>query len=250
MLHRDVFGLSAFRLGHDDLQDTFLVFGLDVLGIDLRAEMQRPTELARVPFHPVPRLAFLLGLLFALAGDPQIALPEFDVEVFRVHSGQLNGHLELLLCLREVDARRPFRQPVPLTSFKEAVDLADELNTPVMLFFSGSDWCPWTRKLKQEVFDTSDFAAWSDSRVVTVMVDFPRKSPLPTSLANQNNSLLNRYRHHLKGFPTALFIKPDGTVVGKMGYEPDGLLTWIHKAQKIVGKLDKVASAAGRFTVR
>ena len=68
-----------------------------------------------------------------------------------------------------------------------------------------------------------------------------KKQKLPANLANQNNKLLNRYRPHLDGFPTALFVRPDGTVIGKLGYEPDGLLTWINKAQGIVGKLDKVA---------
>jgi protein disulfide-isomerase len=127
------------------------------------------------------------------------------------------------------------------TSYQEAVAHAGEQNTPIMLFFSGSDWCPWCRKLTTEVFENEQFAAWCDSRVITVLVDFPRKSQLPPQLANQNNRLLNRYRPHLDGFPTALFIRPDGTVIGKLGYEPQGLLVWINKAQRIVGKLDKTA---------
>jgi hypothetical protein len=52
---------------------------------------------------------------------------------------------------------------------------------------------------------------------------------------------LERYRPHLTGFPTALFVNPDGTVIGKLGYEPEGLRSWIQKAQAIVGKLDKLA---------
>lgn len=127
------------------------------------------------------------------------------------------------------------------TSYPEAVDQANEQNAPIMLFFSGSDWCPWCRKLNAEVFDTPAFSAWSNQRVVPMMVDFPKTRTLPGPLANQNNRLLDRYRQHLAGFPTALFIRPDGTVVGKLGYEPDGLLTWIDKAQRIVGKLDKLA---------
>lgn len=130
-----------------------------------------------------------------------------------------------------------------MTSYQEAVAHADEQNTPIMLFFSGSDWCPWCKKLSQEVFDNPQFAAWCDTRVVTVLVDFPRTSQLPSHLVNQNNRLLNRYRPHLDGFPTALFVRPDGTVIGKLGYEPKGLLVWINKAQRIVGKLDKIAMA-------
>ena len=127
------------------------------------------------------------------------------------------------------------------TSWPEAMRQSQEQNAPIMLLFAGSDWCPWSEKLTREVFAKPDFDSWAESRVVPVMVDFPRKSKLPAGLANQNNDLLNRYRPHLNGFPTALFVDPDGTVIGKLVYEPDGLLTWIEKAQRIVGKLDKVA---------
>lgn len=128
------------------------------------------------------------------------------------------------------------------TSYQEALDTANESNLPVMLFFSGSDWCPWCEKLKNEVFATAEFAKWTDSRVIPVMLDFPKTKQLPANLARQNNLLLSRYRPHLSGFPTALFVKPDGKVIGKIGYEAGGTRVWIHKAQKIVGKLDKVAA--------
>jgi protein disulfide-isomerase len=128
------------------------------------------------------------------------------------------------------------------TSYAEAIDEADRTNTPIMLFFSGSDWCPWCKKLDSEVFSTKEFSAWLDSRVVPVMVDFPKTSQLPGQLTNQNNKLLDRYRPHLTGFPTALFIKADGTVIGKLGYEEGGVRKWIHRAQSVVGKLDKIAA--------
>ena len=127
------------------------------------------------------------------------------------------------------------------TSYEEAIDEAQQTNTPVMLFFGGSDWCPWCKKLQNEVFQSPEFAAWVDGRMVPVLVDFPKQSSLPPQLANQNNRLLERFRPHLTGFPTALFIRSDGAVIGKMGYEEGGVRNWIFKAQAIVGKLDKIA---------
>lgn len=125
------------------------------------------------------------------------------------------------------------------TSYEEALDRAQQTNTPVMLYFTGSDWCPWCQKLKAEVLETAEFAAWLDSRVIPIHVDFPRKTSLPAQLTQQNNELLNKYRPHLTGFPTVLFIKPSGTVIGKMRYEQGGVRNWIHKAQAIIGQLDK-----------
>ena len=129
-----------------------------------------------------------------------------------------------------------------MTSYQEALNQASESNAPIMLYFGGSDWCPWTQKLSEEVFATSEFVAWADTKFIPVMLDFPKKTSLPTEQTNQNNLLLDRFRPHLTGFPTALFVDPSGNVIGKMGYEKEGVLVWIHKAQKIVGKLDKVAS--------
>lgn len=125
------------------------------------------------------------------------------------------------------------------TSFEEAVDAAEESNAPIMMFFEGSDWCPWCKKMKEEIFDQKEFANWTDGRLVAVHLDFPKKKDLPEQLKKQNDELLEKYRQYLSGFPTALFVRPDGKVIGKLGYEPEGMRTWIHKAQKIVGKLDK-----------
>ena len=127
------------------------------------------------------------------------------------------------------------------TSFEEATVLADNQNAPIMLFFQGSDWCPWSKKITAEVFETDEFAAWSDGKLIPVILDYPKTFSLPPQLKNQNATLMEKYRPHLTGFPTALFVKPDGTVIGKMGYEKGGVISWTNKAQKIVGKLDKIA---------
>ena len=136
------------------------------------------------------------------------------------------------------------------TSYQEALDTANENNLPVMLLFGGSDWCPWCQKLTKEVFETAEFSTWTESRIIPVMLDFPKTKQLPASLAKQNNLLLDRFRPHLNGFPTALFVKPDGTVLGKIGYEQGGPRMWIHKAQQIVGKHDKVTALPNATFVR
>lgn len=130
------------------------------------------------------------------------------------------------------------------TSYDEALVQAENANAPILLYFHGSDWCPWSKKLSNEVFRSPEFTAWMDAKLVPVMVDFPRTRSLPAPLARQNNTLLSRYRPHLTGFPTALFVNADGTVIGKLGYEEGGVRAWTFKAQEIVAQLDKVAKAA------
>lgn len=129
------------------------------------------------------------------------------------------------------------------TSFDEAIEQAEEANAPVLIYFQGSDWCPWSKKLSNEVFSSPEFTAWMDAKLIPVIVDFPKTKSLPEHLSKQNNTLLSRYRPHLTGFPTALFVTADGTVIGKLGYEEGGVRTWTFKAQEIVASLDKIAMA-------
>ncbi len=127
------------------------------------------------------------------------------------------------------------------SSYLDALAQSKAQRLPIMLYFTGSDWCPWCIKLSEEVFNTPDFAAWSRDRVILVKVDFPQNYQLPASQAAQNLKLLQKFRNHLDSYPTILFVNSTEDVVGKMGYQPGGKHVWINRAQAIVGKKDKIA---------
>jgi protein disulfide-isomerase len=62
------------------------------------------------------------------------------------------------------------------TDLNKAIDLANKENKPLMLFFTGSDWCGWCKKLQKEVFMQSEFKKWAQENVILVEVDFPSAS--------------------------------------------------------------------------
>ena len=147
----------------------------------------------------------------------------------------------LAICFsNSTNGQEALEYPNWTTSYDEALVQAERANAPILLYFHGSDWCPWCKKLSKEVFSSREFTAWMDGKLVPVLVDFPKSSSLPNHLAKQNNTLLSRYRPHLTGFPTALFVNVDGTVIGKLGYEEGGVRVWTFKAQEIVARLDKL----------
>lgn len=125
------------------------------------------------------------------------------------------------------------------TSYDDAVKQAKATNRPIMLYFSGSDWCPWCKKQWHEVFQTEDFASWSQDRVILVVVDFPRTKTLPAEQSQKNFSLQNKFGEHLKSYPTTLFLNPKEEVIGKLGYKPDGKHGWMNRAQKFIAKNDQ-----------
>ena len=113
-------------------------------------------------------------------------------------------------------------------------------NKPMLLFFTGSDWCGWCIRLQNEVFHSDKFTQWSKENVVLVELDFPRRKQLPQELQNQNNTLQQIFQ--VQGFPTVHFVTPeiktDGTVnfkpIGQSGYLAGGPDAWIANANSLL----------------
>jgi len=61
------------------------------------------------------------------------------------------------------------------TDLNKAIALSYETKKPIMLFFTGSDWCGWCIRLQNEVFRTETFTKWAEENVILVELDFPRK---------------------------------------------------------------------------
>lgn len=123
-----------------------------------------------------------------------------------------------------------------MTSYADALKVAAKEKKVVLMDFTGSDWCGWCIKLKEEVFSKPEFAEWAKKNVVLLEVDFPRNKKLPDDLKKQNDELLQKNRSNVPGYPTILFFDAKGKVVGKTGYVEGGPAAWIKEAEKAIGK--------------
>ena len=54
------------------------------------------------------------------------------------------------------------------TDVNQAVEFSVKQEKPMLMFFTGSDWCGWCKKLVKEVFVTSEFAKWAKDNVILV----------------------------------------------------------------------------------
>ncbi len=61
------------------------------------------------------------------------------------------------------------------SSYESAVANAKESGRPIMLVFTGSDWCVWCQRLEHDILRTPEFEKWS-RKVVPVELDFPQLS--------------------------------------------------------------------------
>ncbi len=121
-----------------------------------------------------------------------------------------------------------------VVSYDVATEQSKKSGRPIMLVFSGSDWCSYCSKLSHEVFTTHQFARWSTDNVIKVEVDFPQSYVLPEAIKTQNQKLKAKFGHHVTSYPTVLFVDSYGNLLGKTGYVAGGAEAWIQSAKTSV----------------
>lgn len=110
-----------------------------------------------------------------------------------------------------------------MTDYAEAQKLAKEEGKALLLDFTGSDWCGWCIKLKEEVFSQDGWADEAQKHFVLVELDYPRDQSLVTDEERaQNERLKNLYGAWVRGYPTILLTTAEGDVINKTGYQRGG----------------------------
>lgn len=104
-----------------------------------------------------------------------------------------------------------------MTDFAKAKTLAKELKRPILLDFTGSDWCKWCKLLDKEIFQTPEFQQWARKNVILVKIDFPRRAQQSRAETEQNKELSRRFK--VEGFPTIVILNSDGEEIGRTGYK-------------------------------
>lgn len=127
--------------------------------------------------------------------------------------------------------------PAWSSDFIAAADIAAKTGRPLLLNFTGSDWCVWCHRLRDEVFQTPFFIRYADEALVLVEVDFPRKKSLPPELKQQNDSLAQRF--NVDSYPTVLLLSPDGKELARLGYMQGGPKTFVRELKRRIASADQ-----------
>jgi thioredoxin-related protein len=106
------------------------------------------------------------------------------------------------------------------TDYRGALAAAKESNRRVFVFFTGSDWCGWCMRLKEEVLGTPEFARYAADNLLLLEVDFPNKKPQSGDVKAQNAALARQYK--IEGYPTVVVLDANGRSLGRLGYQPGG----------------------------
>ena len=120
-----------------------------------------------------------------------------------------------------------------MTDYEEALEASRESGKPVLMNFTGSDWCPPCIQMKNNVLDTADFHEFATDNLVLLELDFPRNKPQEPEVARQNRELAESFR--IQGYPTFVVTDEEGNELRRtVGYKrggPEAFIAWIEDSE-------------------
>ena len=128
-------------------------------------------------------------------------------------------------------ANEPLSKLSWTTDYNSALDQAKNEHKQVFLFFTGSDWCVWCRRLQREILKTNEFEMYAQEKLVLVELDYPHQKAQSYEVKVQNRMLEGRY--NITGFPTVIILDYTGKPVARMGYQEGGPGPFIAKIQAL-----------------
>ena len=110
----------------------------------------------------------------------------------------------------------PNRKAKWLTKMDKAKKEAEETGLPILVLFTGTDWCPYCIKLENQVFEKKEFKEFVDKSLVLLKLDFPAggeaKNKADGTLAQEFG---------VKGFPQYFLADAAGKPMASDGYDDD-----------------------------
>ncbi|MCB1099659.1 MAG: thioredoxin family protein [Verrucomicrobiae bacterium] len=118
------------------------------------------------------------------------------------------------------------------TDYAAALARAKAEKKHVLVDFTGSDWCGWCIRLKEEVFDQSAFKQYAKENLILVELDFPRGKELSKKLTSQNEELQQKFE--VQGFPTIILLDSKGKEAARTGYKEGGADAYVEHLKGLI----------------
>ena len=115
-----------------------------------------------------------------------------------------------------------------MTDYDKAMEKAVAENKHVLLFFTGSDWCPPCKRIKQEVYTSEAFKQYAEEKFILLLADFPKRpeNKLSPDQESKNKALARVFNP--RGFPTSIILDKEGNELKRwVGYDPDGVGSYL-----------------------
>ena len=114
---------------------------------------------------------------------------------------------------------------------------AKKENKPILINFTGTDWCGWCIRLEKEVFTKKAFKDYAKENLVLMEVDFPRKKKQSDEVKAQNKKLDKEFK--IEGYPTIFLLDAEGNKIsGDIGYREGGPEKYVEHLKSLLKEKD------------
>lgn len=128
-----------------------------------------------------------------------------------------------------------------MTDWEAAKAKAKAENKPILINFTGSDWCGWCIRLEKEVFSQKAFQEYAAKNLILMEADFPKKKKQTPELIKQNKALEKEYP--FDGYPTIYLLDAEGKKISEdIGYREGGPEAYAKRLQELIDKNKKPAA--------
>lgn len=92
---------------------------------------------------------------------------------------------------------------------------------PLLVNFTGSDWCGWCQHMDKEVFSQDAWKAYAKENLMLVWIDFPNdKALVPQKYVARNKALAEQFG--VEGYPSYIVLDSDGKKrLGQLGADQE-----------------------------
>lgn len=109
-----------------------------------------------------------------------------------------------------------------LTNYDIAIQTAEQKKKNVLVYFTGSDWCPPCKMLKKDLFESAEFLELAD-KYVLLYIDIPMNRDILTPEQLQHNKDLSSKLNKKGSVPLLKILDMKGKELGKYsGYSMNG----------------------------
>jgi len=103
-----------------------------------------------------------------------------------------------------------------LLDINEALVVSKKEHKPLLVYFTGSDWCSPCKMLKKDFFNSPKFKEKSKNMVL-LLVDMPRRMDIISKKQKEKNIKLVRKYNKKGGYPNLVALNSNGAVIGELG---------------------------------
>ena len=98
--------------------------------------------------------------------------------------------------------------------FSIAEKLTKSTDKPMLIYFTGSDWCGPCKMLVADIFETDKFKEGYKDAFIFYEADFPRNLDLVSTTQRADNNKLKQ-KYGVKSYPTIVIVNSRGKEIGR-----------------------------------